>query len=116
MADFHRILLIVCCAMFPHFVPAEETAGETTPDEMGRIIAIGGSITEIIYALGAEDKLVAVDSTSMYPASALERHPDVGYMRALSAEPVLSVAPDVILAIDDCRTTGGSGTVYKLLA
>ena len=101
MADFHRILLIVCCAMFPHFVPAEETAGETTPDEMGRIIAIGGSITEIIYALGAEDKLVAVDSTSMYPASALERHPDVGYMRALSAEPVLSVAPDVILAIDD---------------
>ena len=71
------------------------------PDRADRIIAIGGSITEIIYALGAEDKLVAVDSTSMYPASALERHPNVGYMRALSAEPVLSVNPDVILAIDD---------------
>ena len=71
------------------------------------IIAIGGSITEIIYALGAEDKLVAVDSTSMYPASALERHPDVGYMRALSAEPVLSVNPDVILAIDDAGPPGG---------
>ena len=101
MIGFHRILLIVCCATFPHFVSAKETAGETTPDRVGRIIAIGGSITEIIYALGAEDKLVAVDSTSMYPASALERHPDVGYMRALSAEPVLSVNPDVILAIDD---------------
>ena len=101
MIGFHRILLIVCCATFPHFVSAKETAGETTPDGVGRIIAIGGSITEIIYALGAEDKLVAVDSTSMYPASALERHPDVGYMRALSAEPVLSVNPDVILAIDD---------------
>ena len=101
MAGFHRILLVVCCATFPHFVPAKETAGETTPDGVTRIIAIGGSITEIIYALGEEDKLVAVDSTSMYPASALERHPDVGYMRALSAEPVLSVDPDVILAIDD---------------
>ena len=101
MTGFHRILLIVCCAAFTHFVSAKETIGETTPDEVGRIISIGGSITEIIYALGAEDRLVAVDSTSMYPASALERHPDVGYMRALSAEPVLSVNPDVILAIDD---------------
>ena len=94
-------MLVVCCATFPHFVSAKETAGESTPDEVTRIIAISGSITEIIYALGAEDKLVAVDSTSMYPVSALERHPDVGYMRALSAEPVLSVDPDVILAIDD---------------
>ena len=101
MDVFHRILLIVCCATLPHFASAKEAGGETTPDRVGRIIAIGGSITEIIYALGAEDKLVAVDSTSMYPASALERHPDVGYMRALSAEPVLSVNPDVILAIDD---------------
>ena len=101
MTGFHRILLIVCCVTFTHFVSAKETIGDTTPDEVGRIISIGGSITEIIYALGAEDSLVAVDSTSMYPASALERHPDVGYMRALSAEPVLSVNPDVILAIDD---------------
>ena len=75
-----------------------QEAGNEAPD---RIIAIGGSITEIIYALGAEDRLAAVDSTSMYPAVALERHPDVGYMRALSAEPVLSVNPDIILAVDD---------------
>ena len=98
MTVFHRILLVACCAACPQFTSAKEAGGETTPD---RIIAIGGSITEIIYALGAEDRLVAVDSTSMYPAAALERHPDVGYMRALSAEPVLSVNPDVILAIDD---------------
>lgn len=87
--------------MSPQFVSVKEAGGETASGGTDRIIAIGGSITEIIYALGAEDRLVAVDSTSMYPASALERHPDVGYMRALSAEPVLSVNPDVILAIDD---------------
>ena len=29
-----------------------------------RIISIGGSITEIIYALGAADGLIAVDTTS----------------------------------------------------
>lgn len=101
MIRIHRILLIVCCIVFAQFASAKESGGEATPVRADRIIAIGGSITEIIYALGSEDRLVAVDSTSMYPAVALERHPDVGYMRALSAEPVLSVNPDVILAIDD---------------
>lgn len=101
MTVLHRILLLACCAICFQSVPAKEAVGETAPDRADRIIAIGGSITEIIYALGAEDRLVAVDSTSMYPAAALERHPDVGYMRALSAEPVLSVNPDIIFAIDD---------------
>lgn len=65
-----------------------------------RIISIGGSVTEIIFALGAGDRLVAVDSTSLYPADATEL-PDVGYMRRLSAEPILALGPDRILAIED---------------
>ncbi len=65
-----------------------------------RIVAIGGSVTEIVYALGAEDRLVAVDSTSLYPKVATEL-PDVGYMRRLSAEPILALEPDRILAIAD---------------
>lgn len=68
--------------------------------EQERVVAIGGSITEIIYALGAEDRLVAVDSTSLYPEVATEL-PDVGYMRRLSAEPILALEPDHILAIAD---------------
>ena len=32
-----------------------------------RIVAVGSSITEIIYALGAEKLLVGVDTTSLYP-------------------------------------------------
>ncbi len=64
-----------------------------------RIVSIGGSVTEIIYALGAEDRLVARDSTSVFPPEALDL-PDIGYMRALSAEGVLSVNPDLIVAIE----------------
>jgi iron complex transport system substrate-binding protein len=64
-----------------------------------RIVAIGGSITEIVYALGAEDKLVARDTTSVYPPAALKL-PDVGYMRQLSPEGVLSVDPDAVLALE----------------
>lgn len=62
-----------------------------------RVLAIGGAVTEIIYALGEEDRLIARDSTSSYPPEAMEL-PDVGYMRSLSPEGVLSVEPDLILA------------------
>lgn len=64
-----------------------------------RIVAVGGAITEIVYALGEEDRLVARDSTSLYPEAALDL-PDIGYIRALSPEGVLSVEPDLILALE----------------
>ncbi|MDO6485108.1 heme/hemin ABC transporter substrate-binding protein [Shimia thalassica] len=62
-----------------------------------RIVSVGGAITEIVYALGEEDRLVARDTTSNYPAAALAL-PNVGYIRRLSPEGVLSVNPDLILA------------------
>lgn len=55
-----------------------------------------GSLTEIVYALGAQDRLLAVDSSSTYPEAAT-RLPDIGYMRQLSAEGVLSVMPHLLL-------------------
>lgn len=60
------------------------------------IVAIGGTITEILYDLGVEDRIAARDSTSYFPAAAMQK-PDVGYMRALSAEGVLGQKPDLIL-------------------
>ena len=62
-----------------------------------RIVSIGSSLTEIIYALGGEDLLVGVDSTSLYPDAARSL-PQVGYMRALSAEGVLALKPTLVLA------------------
>ncbi|MGE3307790.1 MAG: hemin ABC transporter substrate-binding protein, partial [Rhizobiaceae bacterium] len=66
--------------------------------DASRVAAIGGPITEIVYALGEEGRLVARDSTSVFPEAALQL-PDVGYMRALSPEGVLSVNPTAILAL-----------------
>lgn len=65
--------------------------------EPPRVLSIGGSVTEIIFALGQGDLVVARDTTSSFPARAQDL-PDVGYMRALSPEGVLSVRPDLILA------------------
>ena len=71
-------------------LPALGLAGE-------RIVVAGGSVTEIVYALGAGDRVVARDTTSSHPPQ-VEALPDVGYVRRLSPEGVLSLAPDLILA------------------
>ena len=62
-----------------------------------RIVGLGGTVSEIVAALGQEGRMVARDSTSTFPES-LTALPDVGYVRALSPEGVLSVEPDLILA------------------
>ncbi|WP_254511658.1 heme/hemin ABC transporter substrate-binding protein [Komagataeibacter oboediens] len=67
-----------------------------------RIASIGGTITETLYALGAQDRIIAVDITSTWPEQALHEKKSVGYMRALSAEGILSLQPDLILAMNDC--------------
>jgi iron complex transport system substrate-binding protein len=66
----------------------------------GPVISIGGDVTEIVYALGAGERVIAVDITSGYPKEA-RALPQVGYMRQLSAEPILSLSPSLILAIGD---------------
>ncbi len=67
-----------------------------------RTIAAGGSITEIMYALGLGDEIIAVDTSSYFPAAAAAK-PKVGYFRQLSAEGVLSTQPSRLVA------AGGAG-------
>ncbi|MEO1282004.1 MAG: ABC transporter substrate-binding protein [Pseudomonadota bacterium] len=68
--------------------------------DTSRIVAIGGDVTEIIYKLGAGKNIVAVDATSQFPPDALKTKQNVGYMRALSSEGVLSTRPSLIIASD----------------
>ncbi|MEO0362136.1 MAG: ABC transporter substrate-binding protein [Pseudomonadota bacterium] len=65
-----------------------------------RIVVAGGDLTEIVFALGHGDRVVGVDTTSSWPAEAARRE-QVGYMRRLSAEGVLSLAPDLLIAAPD---------------
>lgn len=61
-----------------------------------RVVSIGGTVTEIVYLLGAEKQIVASDTSSIYPDAALNM-PKVGYQRTLSSEGVFSVHPDTLL-------------------
>ena len=71
--------------------------GQSGQGDAQRIVSIGGTVTEIIHALGEGERVIAVDTTSTYPKSAADK-PDVGYIRQLSAEGVLSQKPDLIIA------------------
>ncbi|PJF22952.1 MAG: hypothetical protein CUN56_03420 [Phototrophicales bacterium] len=105
--------LIIACLLCLFTLPilAQETDDETvivtdffgnevTISDRSRIISIGGAVTEVIYELGYGDNLVAVDESSIYPQAATEL-PQVGYLRFLSAEPILSYNPTLIITTED---------------
>jgi iron complex transport system substrate-binding protein len=92
-----RVAVIATLLVGVHGAAAAEAVG-SLPDS-SRLVAIGGSITEIVYALGEEKRLIARDTTSVYPPAALAL-PDVGYMRQLSPEGVLSVGPSAVIALE----------------
>ncbi|TIL30131.1 MAG: hemin ABC transporter substrate-binding protein [Mesorhizobium sp.] len=95
---FRMALGATMCLCVAFALPARAAEGTEVFADPSKIAAIGGSITEIVFALGEQDRLVARDSTSRYPEAALKL-PDVGYMRQLSPEGVLSVNPSGILAL-----------------
>ena len=73
--------------------------------DASRIVIAGGSITEIIYFLGEQEKIVALDVTSNFPPEA-KSLPSIGYVRALSAEGLISMNPSIILGEDDMGPPG----------
>ena len=72
-------------------------AGAQQTLDTSRIVTLGGSVTEIVYALGAGARIVGTDQSSIYPPQATEL-PSVGYYRRLPSEGVVSLRPTVILA------------------
>ncbi|WP_414829438.1 heme/hemin ABC transporter substrate-binding protein [Alteromonas sp. H39] len=90
-----RISMTLLVLLFVAGFGLPVTANSDTP----RIISAGGSITEIIYALGRGDWVVATDNTSSYPQAAREVT-KLGYFRQLSTEGVLAQRPTHVIGAD----------------
>ena len=69
-------------------------------DNASGIVVAGGSITEILYFLNEEDKILGIDVTSNFPKQTKEL-PSIGYVRNLSTEGILSLNPKLILGEND---------------
>ena len=77
----------LCCLLFCVTAKAEPQ----------RIIALAPHITEMIYAIGAGDTLVAVSDYSDYPEQA-KSLPSVANYAAINLEAVLALKPDLVIA------------------
>ncbi len=64
-----------------------------------RIVTLGGGATEVVYALGHGDTIVATDASSTYPEQAASRA-SLGYYRRVQAEGIIAQAPNLVIASD----------------
>jgi iron complex transport system substrate-binding protein len=78
--------------------------------DASRIVSLSGDLTEILFALGAGDRVVAIDVTTTFPEAATGL-PVVGFGQDLTPEPVLAFTPTVVLAND---LTGPVETIEQL--
>lgn len=75
-----------------------DARGETVEiASLDRIIPLDGDVAEIVFALGAGDRVVATDLSATHPPEA-DALPQIGYQRTLSAEPILAFEPTLLLA------------------
>ncbi|MDG1579910.1 ABC transporter substrate-binding protein [Pseudomonas sp. GOM6] len=87
-----KFLLLCGSLLFSHGAAAAELPQ--------RWVSSGGSLSEWVVRLGGEGKLVGVDTTSLHPQT-LRALPSVGYQRALSAEGVLALRPDILIGSEE---------------
>lgn len=77
---------------------ADNTA--ITVKDPKRLVVINSSVTETMFALGLGDRIVGTDAGSTYPAVA-EKLPKVGHPYRPSAEGIISLKPDLVIATED---------------
>jgi iron complex transport system substrate-binding protein len=103
------ILFISLTVVFTAFCASESFSREVT-DEIGRkvniqqsprrIISLAPGITETLYALNLDDKIVGVTTFCDWPASARKK-PRIGGFTNPSIEKIVSLKPDLIIATAD---------------
>lgn len=91
-----KIILILGCGII-FTACAKQNASVSQNARDLRVVSVGGAVTETIFALGQEAKIVGADTSSLFPEAAT-RLPQVGYQRTLSAEGVMSLKPNLVLA------------------
>jgi len=90
---------LVSVASFAEAITLTDDAKQsiTLPKPAQRIITLAPSLTELAFAAGAGDRIVAVSAYSDYPASA-KKLPQVSDASGVSFESLLTLKPDLVLA------------------
>ncbi len=84
-------------AAFPVELTDDEGTAVTIPAEPQHIVSLTPATTEIVYALGAGDRVVATDSGTDFPAEAAAL-PDVADFETVDVEAIVGADADLVLA------------------
>lgn len=98
IAAFGGMLLAMVLTGCQQSGKTAEPTEDQIPDE-NRIITFNGALSETVYALGKGKSLVGRDVTGVYPAYVRDSVKDLGHVRSISIESVLSLRPTMILAL-----------------
>ena len=91
-------------------VPATQTVIDSMgrqvelPKQIAKIVSVSPTATEIVFAVGAGDRVVGVDEYSNYPPEAQDL-PKVGGYLDVNVEAIVALQPDVVLVSTIHRET-----------
>ncbi|HET8838250.1 MAG TPA: ABC transporter substrate-binding protein [Flavobacteriaceae bacterium] len=97
-----------------------KSAKESSETTTQRIVSLNGAVTAIIADLGHGKELVGRDMTSTYPEWVQDSIKNLGHLRSLSLEALMSLHPSVVLALEEDispdlkKSLENSGIRYKL--
>lgn len=100
---FIYTLLVVCLCLTSCATKSAEGEAleyQKAINSSEKIVTIGGTITEIVHALGLGEQIIATDRTSTYPPS-MQQLPSLGYRNSIQAEGIISQNADLILAEEE---------------
>jgi iron complex transport system substrate-binding protein len=91
-------LLLAAAGSVQAAVSADDDAGNrvTLPQPASRIISLAPHITELLFAIGAGDRIVGTTEHADYPAAA-RAIPRVGRAHSLDLERIAALRPDLIV-------------------
>lgn len=104
------LVLSTCSWAVRHEV---DDAGRTVaiPDHVHRVVSLSPSLTNTVYALGAQSDLVGITNYTVYPPEAAREKPSVGAVVNPSLENIIALHPDLILALPEFN---GAETIQGL--
>lgn len=131
MTDYRWIWITLCCCLWAcngnqsrkQLVDNAPSIAQTYVDQTGREIALpkrpdrvaslAPSITEIVFAIGAEERLVARTQACDYPEE-VTSYPEVQTYPSLDLEQIASYTPELLLATDEIFTPDDVARLEKL--
>jgi ABC-type hemin transport system substrate-binding protein len=97
---FALALVVLACGERPVATTKDDVGRDVAlPAKLTRIVALSPNLTEMLYAIGAGDRLVGADDFSNHPAAA-RALPKVGGMQP-NIEKIAALRPDLVLASNE---------------